>query len=87
MAQGVIDRAPDLDKIASVAADNWRVERLGVIERNVLRLAIFELTTEAAPPKVVINEAIQLAHWFGGLKSPAFINGVLDRVAHSLGRL
>lgn len=87
MAQGVIDQAASLDGIASAAADNWRVERLGAVERNVLRLAIFELTTGAAPPKVVINEAIQLAHWFGGRKSPGFINGVLDRVAHSLGRL
>lgn len=87
MAQGVIDQAASLDAIASAAADNWRVERLGVVERNLLRLAIFELTTEAAPPKVVINEAIQLAHWFGGRKSPGFVNGVLDRVAHSLGRL
>ena len=87
LAQGVIDRTPKLDAHAADAADNWRVERLGAIERNILRIGVFELTTEAAPPKVIINEAVQLAHWFGGRKSPAFVNGVLDRVARSLGRL
>jgi N utilization substance protein B len=87
LAQGVIDQARDLDEHASEATDNWRVERLGAIERNILRIGVYELTTEAAPPKVVINEAVQLAHWFGGLKSPGFVNGVLDRVARSLGRL
>jgi N utilization substance protein B len=87
LAQSIIDDTAQLDQQASEAADNWRVERLGVIERNILRIAVYELTTEAAPPKVVINEAIQLAHWFGGRKSPGFINGVLDRIAHSLGQL
>jgi N utilization substance protein B len=87
MAQGIIERMAELDKHASAAADNWRIERLGAIERNILRIGVFELTTEAAPPKVIINEAVQLAHWFGGRKSPGFVNGVLDRVARSLGRL
>ena len=87
LAQEIIDQAGDLDTRASAAADNWRIERLGVVERNILRIGVYELTTEAAPPKVVINEAVQLAHWFGGRKSPAFVNGVLDRVARSLGRL
>ncbi len=50
--------------------------------------AIFhELLKGEVPPKVVIDEAVQLAHWFGGAKAPGFVNGVLDRVAHSLGRL
>ena len=87
LAEGVIGEAAALDRHASAAADNWRVERLGAIERNILRIGVYELTAETAPPKVVINEAVQLAHWFGGLKSPAFVNGVLDRVARSLGRL
>jgi N utilization substance protein B len=87
LVQGVIERSAALDGHAADAADNWRIERLGAIERNILRIAVFELTTRTAPPKVVINEAVQLAHWFGGRKSPAFVNGVLDRVARSLGRL
>jgi N utilization substance protein B len=87
LAEGVIAEAGTLDRHAAAAADNWRIERLGAIERNILRIGVYELTAETAPPKVVINEAVQLAHWFGGLKSPAFVNGVLDRVARSLGRL
>jgi transcription antitermination protein NusB len=87
LAQKIIDQTGELDQQASAAADNWRLERLGAIERNILRIAVYELVAEAAPPKVVINEAVQLAHWFGGRKSPAFVNGVLDRVAHTLGRL
>ena len=87
LAQGVIERCSSLDGHASAAADNWRIERLGAVERNILRIGVYELITEAAPPKVIINEAVQLAHWFGGGKSPAFVNGVLDRVARSLGRL
>ena len=87
LAQGIIEQYRSLDGHASAAADNWRIERLGAVERNILRIGVYELTTEAAPPKVIINEAVQLAHWFGGGKSPAFVNGVLDRVARSLGRL
>ena len=87
LARAIIERAPALDRETGDAAEHWRTERLGAIDRNILRIAVYELTTAAAPPKVVINEAIQLARWFGGLKSPAFVNGVLDRVAHSLGRL
>ncbi len=86
-ATAVIEQAADLDAQAEAAAENWRIERLGVIERNILRIAVLELAQNSAPPKVVINEAVQLAHWFGGRKSPGFINGVLDRIAHSLGRL
>jgi N utilization substance protein B len=77
----------DIDRAIGEAADNWRIDRLGAIERNILRLGIFELRAGEPPAKVVIDEALQLAHWFGGPRTPAFINGVLDRVARSLGRL
>jgi transcription antitermination protein NusB len=87
LAQQVVEQSAKLDGHAAEAADNWRIERLGAVERNILRIGVFELSTEAAPPKVIINEAVQLAHWFGGRKSPAFVNGVLDRVARSFGRL
>ena len=76
-----------LDREASAAADNWRWDRIGIVERNVLRIAVFELKTGAVPPKVAIDEAVQLAHLFGGPKSAAFVNGILDRVARTLGRL
>jgi len=50
-------------------------------------MGIHELRTGDVPPKVAIDEAVRLAHWFGGARAPAFVNGVLDRVAHTLGRL
>ena len=76
-----------LDREASAAADNWRWDRIGIVERNVLRIAVFELKAGSVPPKVAIDEAVQLAHLFGGPKSAAFVNGILDRVARTLGRL
>jgi N utilization substance protein B len=87
LATAVAEHSTELDQEAADAAEHWRIERIGVVERNILRIAIHELRAETAPPKVIINEAVQLAHWFGGRKSPAFVNGVLDRIAHSLGQL
>jgi len=76
-----------LDKLAASAAENWRWERVGVLERNILRLGCWELRTQHAPPKVVIDESVQLAQLFAGPRAASFINGVLDRVARDLGRL
>ena len=87
LATGVVEAAESLDRETEAADDNWRLSRIGTVERNILRLATYELRLGEEPPKVVINEAVQLAHWFAGAKAPAFINGVLDRIAHSLGRL
>jgi N utilization substance protein B len=87
LASGVLADREGLDRLIRGAADNWRFERIGVVERNILRLGIHELQLGAAPPKVVIDEAIRLGQWFGGPKTPAFVNGVLDRVARALGRL
>jgi transcription antitermination protein NusB len=80
-------RLPELDRLAQSAADNWRLERIAVVERNILRLAVFELLEGEVPAKVVIDEALWLAHRFAGDRAPSFINGVLDRVARDLGRL
>ena len=87
MAGAVAGDAAGLD--AEVARDlaHWRVERMGVIERNILRLAVHELREGGAPAPVVISEAVRLAHWFAGAKAPPFVNGVLDAVARRLGRL
>jgi N utilization substance protein B len=87
LAGMVVERRAELDRHIAAAADHWRVERLGVVERSILRLAVLELLLGATPPKVVIDEALSLAHWFAGERSPAFVNGVLDRVARELGRL
>ena len=87
LAAGVAAAVESLDRETEAAADNWRLSRIGTVERNILRLATHELRLGEEPPKVVINEAVQLAHWFAGPKAPAFVNGVLDRIAHTLGRL
>lgn len=87
LASRVIANRSALDRHAAAAAENWRLDRIGVVERNILRLAIQELVENQTPPRVVLDEAVQLAHWFGGRKSPGFVNGVLDRIAHALGRL
>lgn len=87
LAVEVADRAETLD--AEVLRDlaKWRLERLGVNERNILRLAVHELAASDVPALVVISEALRLARWFAGAKSPPLINGVLDPIAKRLGRL
>ncbi len=87
LADAVLREQDELDRHASDAADNWRLERIAPVERNILRIGVHELLKGEVPPKVAIDEAVQLAHWFGGAKAPSFVNGVLDRVAHSIGRL
>ena len=76
-----------LDELLASATENWRLERLSVIDRNILRIGSHELSTGRVPPRVAIDEALWLAHRFGSAASPAFVNGVLDRVARNLGRL
>lgn len=78
---------PEYDRRVENVAEHWRLERVGIVERNILRLAMAELDEGTTPPRVVIDEAVKLAHWFAGAKSPAFVNGVLDALARGLGRL
>ncbi len=87
MAEAAVAARARLDAALERAADRWRIERLAVVDRNVLRLGALELDEGRTPPKVVIDEAVRLARWFGGPKSPAFVNGILDRVARDAGRL
>lgn len=78
---GVLARAADIDRRLAAAAENWRVARMAVVDRNVLRVGGYEiLYTPETPPSVVLNEAIELARRFGAAGSPAFVNGVLDRL-------
>jgi len=87
LAEAVADRADTLDAEVLHDLAQWRLERVGVNERNILRLAVHELTTTDVPAPVVISEALRLARWFAGAKSPPLINGVLDPLARRLGRL
>jgi N utilization substance protein B len=87
LANDVITNLGQLDAEAARASENWRLSRMAIIERNILRLGIHELRSGEVPPKVAIDEAVRLAHWFGGARAPAFVNGVLDGIARALGRL
>ena len=87
LADEVVRRAKALDDHIERAAQHWRLERLAAVDRAILRLGVLELLGGATPPRVVLDETVRLARWFGGVKSPAFVNGVLDRVARDLGRL
>jgi N utilization substance protein B len=78
-------RAEELDPIISAHAQNWRIERIAAIDRAILRLALAEMRTTTTPAKVVINEAVELAKKFSSEEASAFINGILDSAAKSLG--
>jgi N utilization substance protein B len=79
--------AAALDLELAEVTTNWRLERLGAIERSVLRMGAAELASEMAPPRVVIQEAVHLAERYGSAKSAHFVNGVLDALARRTGRL
>lgn len=76
--EGAQAQAEANDNLVSKLSHNWRLERIAAIDRNILRLAIYELRSGTAPVKVVIDEAIELAKKFSSEEAPAFLNGVLD---------
>ena len=80
-------RRIELDRELKAVTENWRIERLGAIERSVLRLAAAELSIAETPPRVVLQESIRLAERFGTPQSARFVNGVLDALARRMGRL
>jgi len=78
---------PAVDEVIATSSRNWRLERMSRVDRNILRIAVCELRSFVETPvKVVINEAVELAKRFGTAESPAFVNGILDRIAGALGR-
>ncbi len=78
---GVSAKKKNIDKIISTHATNWQIERMAVIDRNILRFATYELLfIDDIPPKVSINEAIDIAKKFGGDDSGKFVNGILDKI-------
>jgi transcription antitermination protein NusB len=79
LVQGTVDHREQIDELIRSQADNWRLERMPAVDRNVLRLAIYEMLYEAETPKlVVVDEAIELAKKFGSEQSGRFVNGLLD---------
>ena len=82
--EGVAADSEGLDKLISAHAENWRLERIAVIDRTILRLAAYELRSTKTPPKVVLNEAVELAKTFSSEDAAGFINGILDAVLRAL---
>ena len=83
----VAHRQRELDAELAEVTTNWRLERIGAVERCVLRMAAAELSIGETPPRVVIQEAVTLAERFGSAQSARFVNGVLDALARRMGRM
>ena len=84
LAKGVLENMPKIDSLIKKYVKNWEIKRMAVVDRNVLRIATFELFfIDDIPPKVSINEAIELAKRFGDIDSPRFVNGILDKIYKS----
>jgi transcription antitermination protein NusB len=81
LAEAVSDRASELDTKITAASEGWPADRLGAIERNVLRVGIYELETESVPPEIAINEAVELAKRYASDEAGSLVNGILGRIA------
>ena len=81
IVESVLSNKSQIDEILQAAASNWELERMAITDRTALRIGACELLYLEIPPKVAINEAIELAKRFGDGKSAGFVNGVLDRIA------
>lgn len=87
LVRGTTAHLSEIDRLLAAHAQNWRVERMAVLDRLILRMATYELLTDPqTPTKVVINEALELARSYSGEDAVAFVNGVLDAVRKELGR-
>jgi N utilization substance protein B len=85
LVAGVREQQAKIDELIAAASEHWRFERLSRVDRNILRVAVYELSTASAPTSVVIDEAIEIARRFGTEESAVFVNGILDHVAERLG--
>lgn len=84
LAQGTLEHQVEIDAVLERCADNWELSRMAMIDRNVMRLATYELLYLAdVPPKVTLNEAVNLAKKFSQEESGKFVNGVLDKINHT----
>lgn len=90
LIKGITSHLPQLNKIIEKAAPEWPIDKITIVDRNVLRIGLYELlyeNKEEVPPKVAINEAIELAKSFGGESSGKFINGVLGTIYKEMGKI
>jgi transcription antitermination protein NusB len=87
LARGCAARQEAIDKAIRSVSEHWRLERMARVDRNILRLGVYELIAlREVPRKVTLNEAVELAKRFGDENSPSFVNGVLDRIAADQGK-
>jgi len=88
VARGVVGRRAELDELIQRNSARWKVPRMAMVDRNILRVGAWELTVDAeTSARVVIDQAVEIAKRYGAEQSGAFVNGVLDSVARELGRL
>ena len=86
LVRGVLSQRETIDSSIAAASEHWRMERLSRVDANVIRIAVYEMTTPPGLPiEIAINEAIEVARKFGTAESAGFVNGVLDQVAARLG--
>ncbi|MBU2101352.1 transcription antitermination factor NusB [Patescibacteria group bacterium] len=88
LTKGIVSKIDELDKVIEASAPDWPIEKLPIIDRNALRIGLYELlhaNREEVPPRVAINEAIELAKTYGGHNSGKFINGVMGTVYREIG--
>jgi N utilization substance protein B len=85
LVRGTSDHAEEIDRRIAGKSEHWRLERMPAVDRNILRLAVFEMREVGTPAPVVIDEALELARQFAGDESVSFINGVLDAVHRDAG--
>ena len=85
---GIAENIPNIDAVISKSSDHWRLDRMSCVDRNILRMGVHEiLSFSETPPRVAINEAVELAKRYGTAESPSFVNGILDRVARDKSKL
>lgn len=84
LALGTLRELETIDERIKTRAEHWRIERMAVVDRNVLRLAVYEFLFEETPHTVIINEALEIARRFSTFEATQFINGILDAIKHDL---
>jgi N utilization substance protein B len=84
LVTGTLRRLEKIDERIKTRAEHWRIERMAIVDRNVLRLAVYEFLYEETPHTVVINEALEIARRFSTFEATQFINGILDAIKHDL---
>lgn len=84
LAAGVMANRDQIDALINAASENWRISRMATVDRNILRFSVYEIVyLDDIPSSVTINEAVEIAKRYGSEESPSFVNGILDKIAHT----